>query len=247
MHRRLLVIGEVHRHLDDAAVFERDAHRLDEAESAGAMTDGAGDLLRHVEPVGREIDVVGDERHARADNDCAGGGMRARRTEVGRPVRRRHLRGETLEFPPPDVLEIPPRRCRGRLFIQEHRNLESRGDFSGRVSRECHALGHRHALDGDERHHVHGAEARVLAGVRAQVDVSQGRGDQRDDRGLQWSGVAGHRQDRSIVCRVGRGIEDADAVDRSQRLDEGVDDVRAPAFADVGHAFDEGHALDGSR
>ena len=88
IHRRLLVVGQVHRHLDDAAIFERNAHGLDEPQAAAAHADGRRDLLGDVQPIGGQVDVVGDERHARADHRRAGAGVRRApaRSRVPMPV-----------------------------------------------------------------------------------------------------------------------------------------------------------------
>src|SRR5688500_16750707 len=115
---RLLVIGEIHRHLDDAAILERNAHRLDVAQPAAAHAYRGGDFLGDVEPIGGEIDVVGDERHARADHRRPGALMRGGRAKVRRPSRLLHLRGETFELPAADVFEVFPRRVRRSVLIQ---------------------------------------------------------------------------------------------------------------------------------
>ena len=69
--------------------LERETHGLHMAEAAAAHANGAGDLLGDVETIGREVDVVGDERHPRADDRGAGGRVRRLRPEVGRPLRLR--------------------------------------------------------------------------------------------------------------------------------------------------------------
>ena len=125
--RRLLVVGEVHRYLDDAAILERDAHRLHVAQPAAAHPDRRRDLLCDIQPIGREVDVVGDQRHARADHRGAAARMRRRRAVVRRPSRLRQLRREPFELAAPDVFEILARRIRRRVFVQEDRQREALG------------------------------------------------------------------------------------------------------------------------
>ncbi len=159
-HRRLLVVRQVHRHLDDAAVLQRHAHRLDVAEAAGAEADRGRDLLRHVEPVGRQVDVVGDERHSRADHGGARRGMRLRTAEVRGPSFGRHFSPPALrtrrggcprgcgaqDWPTPlrtdtraPRIDPPPRR---RLSARAPRNRPSSPLRSGRTARRRR---HRHA------------------------------------------------------------------------------------------------------
>ena len=68
---------------------------------------------------------------------------------------------------------------------------------------ERDALGHRHALDRDERHDVDGAEARVLTLMLPQIDRPGRDLEQREDRRLDAGGVAGEREDRAVVRGVG--------------------------------------------
>ena len=54
-----------------------------------------------------------------------------------------------------------------RLLVEVDRHAEALGDRGADLRRQRHALGHRHALDRNERHDVDGAEPRMLALVRA--------------------------------------------------------------------------------
>ena len=93
-----------------------DAHRLDEAQAAGAVAHRRRDAPRDVQPIGGEIDVVGDERHAGADDRGAGRGMRRRRPEIGAPIGLLQLGRQTFELAAADVLEIAARRATPRLL-----------------------------------------------------------------------------------------------------------------------------------
>ncbi len=214
-------------------------HRLDEPVAAAALADGGGDLLRDVEPIGREVDVVGDERHARADDDGAGAGMRRRGAEVGRPARRGHLGRQPLELAAPDVLEVPAGRIGGCLLVQVHRHAEARRDGGAGLPGQRHAVGHRRALDRHEGDDVDGAQARVLAAVRPEVDVGDGPFDERQDGSLDAVGVAGEGEDGTVVRRVRGMVEQADAFDAPHGVGHGRDDLGPASFAHVGNAFDE--------
>ncbi len=114
----------------------------------------------------------------------------------------RHLRRQPFELATSDVLEVAAGRRRGRLFVEEDRNLESGGDFGRGVLRKRDALGHRDAVDRHERHDIHGAEPRMLASVRAEIDVLDCRPDKGENGGLQRFCVAGQREHRAMVCGV---------------------------------------------
>ena len=143
-------------------------------ESAAAVPNGRGDLLRDDEAIGRQIDVVRDQRHPRAYDRHAGGWMRHRRSEVGRPAFRGHLPCQTFELAAADVLQILARRVRGRLFVEICRYLKALGDGSARSPCERGALRHRDAVDRHKRHAVHAADSGVHAALRPAVDRRHG-------------------------------------------------------------------------
>ena len=87
----------------------------------------------------------------------------------------------------------------------------------------------------------------MLAAVLAHVDVLDRRADQRENCRLQRRRLPGQRQHRSIVRGIRRVIEHADAINRSDGLDQCIDDLQTTAFADIGDALDDRHELDGSR
>ena len=90
--------------------------------------------------------------------------MRRGRAEVGRPLRPRHLRREPFELAAADVFEVLPRGLAGGFLVEIDRHARSARRPSAPTSlRQRHAVGHRHALDRDERHDVDRAEPRMLA------------------------------------------------------------------------------------
>ena len=79
----------------------------------------------------------------------------------------------------------------------------------------------------------------MLAGVGVHVDlVDRGR-----DQALQGVHdrpvLAGHREDRAVVARVARPVEEVDAVAGRDRLGQPVDDVEPAALGDVRDGFDQ--------
>src|SRR5687768_13352650 len=110
VHRGFREVGQVDRDLHEIAVFHSHAHRLDVPEAAAAVADRRSNLLRHIEPVGIQVDVVGNERHARADHGRTGRGMWARWAVVWYPSGRRELCSQPLELAATDVLEVLPQR-----------------------------------------------------------------------------------------------------------------------------------------
>ena len=242
-NRRLLVVRQVHRDLDDPAILQRDAHRLHETETARAESDRRRNLLRDVQPVGGEIDVVGDERHARADHRGAGGRVRRGTAEVRRPSLLGHFRAQPFELAAPDVLEVAARRIGGRVFVQIDRDGEALRHLGPDFPRQRDAVGHGRALDRDKRHDVDRAQARVLTAVRAQVDVGRRALEERQDGVLEASRVADHGEHRAVVRRVRGMIEQPYAGNATDRLGHRRDDIRPPSLADVGNALDQRHEI----
>ncbi len=81
--------------------------------------------------------------------------------------------------------------------------MEPLGDGRADVLRQRHAVSHRDALDRDERHDVHGAEPRMFAAMRAQVDVRDRALEEHQHRLLEAGRVADDREHGTIVRRVG--------------------------------------------
>jgi hypothetical protein len=199
-------------------------------------------LLRDLEPIGVQVDVVRDERHPGPDDRRARGRVRRRRAVVGGPAGRRHLLGQPFELPAADVFEVAARRSGRGLLVQVDRDAESLRHGCRHLACQRDALGHGHALDWDERHDVHGAEPRVLAAMRTQVDVCQRLLEKRQRRGLERLPVAHEREDGTVVRGVGRVVEQLHAGNGAYGVHAAVDDVGPPPLADVRDGFDEGHS-----
>ena len=134
------------------------------------------------------------------------------------------------------------RRDGGRVLVQEHRDVEAPRDFRADLPSQLNALHHRHAFNRDERHDVDRAEARVLAAMRPQIDVGDGARDQREDGVSDALGVARQRENRAVVRRIGRMVEQAHAGDAADGDRHLVDDLGPAALAHIRNALDYGHA-----
>ena len=167
--------------------------------------------------------------------------MRRRRAVIGGPAVRLHLRFQPLELAAADVFEVPAGgRPRG-FFIEVDGNPEARRDLGRHVICQPYAILHRHAFDRHERHDVHGAEPRVLAAMRAEIDRADRFREEREDGGLQRRGVTREREHGSVVRPVGRIVEQPRAIHVPNRRGEPLDDVAAPPFTHVRNALDHGH------
>jgi len=98
-----------------------------------------------------------------------------------------------------------------RRFLIGLFDAEPFRDGGPRRPRGGDALAHRHAHQRDERHDVHGAEARMLAAMLAQVDVGNRALEQREDRPLNGCGRSDEREDGAVVRGIGRRVEEPDA------------------------------------
>ena len=91
-----------------------------------------------------------------------------------------------------------------------------------------------HAAHRHERDHVGRAHPRVTTFVLGHVDPLDGDGRPGQRAAPDRVGVAQHGRVEPVVVGVGLGVDDASAR-HVQRLDDRVDDVRAPALAEVRH------------
>ena len=97
------------------------------------------------------------------------------------------------------------------LLVKIDGQAKSLGNGGADVPGERHAVGHRDALDRNERHDVDGAEPWMFAAVLAQIDGLDRDLEERQDGRLDGGRVAGEREDRPVVRRVGGMVEQAHA------------------------------------
>ena len=237
----LFRVHEVHGDLRLAVHFE--AESLHVAQPAARAAHGLGHCLGHRHVLGAaEIDVVRDEEGAGADDGGASGGMHM----IGAEVRHAlgigaDLRLGQLKLAAADVGEVLAVGARGGALVQEDRNAEFIADALAEGAREGDAVVHGGALERNERADVGGADARVFAGVRVEVNELGGLGDATEGgvHGGLGGGDDGH--DRPIVRRIAGHIEDSDALAVGDGVTDGRDHLGAAAFGEVGDEFDELH------
>ena len=100
------------------------------------------------------------------------GGRSTGRSRACAAALRADLLAQPLELAAADVGEVLAVGARGGALVQEDGDLELAPDALAELARERDAVLHRRSLERDEGHDVGGAHARVLAGVRGEVDVS---------------------------------------------------------------------------
>ena len=189
-----------------------DAHGLDEPQAAGAVPDGRGDLLRDVEPIGRQVDVVGDERHAGADDRGAGGRVRRRRAEVRRPRGLLHLGRQTFELAAPDVLEVAPRRRARRPPRRERPAACARGNGVGHRPWPSATQSAIVAPSIGTNGTTSTAPMRGCSPVCVpEIDARDAASNSASTAARHTGGVAGERVHRPVVRRVRLHVEQPDA------------------------------------
>ena len=130
---------------------------------------------------------------------------------------------------------------RSGLAVEEYRQTEPGERVPGAL-RGVNRLGHPVLFQRHERHDVQRPEERMNASVSGNVDVLDRRGGKGLDCPHQLVGFAQQGQHGPVVVGVGRHVEHPHA-GRRPGLRAGVDDVRAQAFADVGHALQADHGV----
>ena len=151
VYRRASVIGQVHRDLRDASMFQRQPERLHSRKAAAGLTDGRRDRARSRDIRRIEMNVEGDERHPGADDGGAGGRVGRRLAEVRQPVRLGQLLGEPFELVPTNLLEPPPFRSCGRLFVQKDRHSKPFRNSGSELAGQVDAFRHRRLAERHER------------------------------------------------------------------------------------------------
>ena len=175
MDRGHLVVGEVHAHLHHSPVRELDGHGFHVRHPAARCPHGLRHGLRDFQVARGEVHVECDQEPACAHRGRAGAGVDARAADIRRAPGPSDLVAERLELTPADVLE-PAAIGTGRGFLVEvHGNARFAIEAAAKLARDLDAFPHGDSPQWHERHHVHGADARVRAAVRAQVDRRRSR------------------------------------------------------------------------
>ena len=198
-----------------------------------------GDALGEVDVARLEVDVEGDEEGSGADGDGAGAGVHACGAEVGLTAEMRDVGLEALVLGLADIRQDDPLRARGGLGVEVDGQVEALRDVGAEATGELDALVHRRLAERHEGDDVDGADARVLALVLLHVDLRDGDLDGTLHRHGDRLGLAGEGQHAAIVVDVRRPIEEVDVRCRGHDSRQGIDDLGAPALAEVGDALDQ--------
>jgi hypothetical protein len=238
--RRLLVIHQVHRDLDDPSILQLESEGFHISQAAVAAANGARDPTRDLDIVRIEVHVVGDQRRARPDDGRSSRRMKARLSEVRRAIRiARDRLAQALELPFADVRQIHAIRARGRALIEIDGDLQLLGDSATRLSRQGDALLHRDAANGDEWDDIRRADAGVLSAMLVEVNEF-GRAARGAHGGFHGSLRFGDEGDhRAVVISIHLAIEHENARDGLDGAHDLFDDFGTPPFAEVRDAFDD--------
>ena len=173
--------------------------------------------------------------------------MRTRWAAIGTPPRDGHLVGEPLVLPAPKAFEGSARIIGCRVLIPEDGYPEPIRDPCTHRPGEIDASVHRAVVERDKRDDIDRPDSWMRAAVFAKVDAANGYGKEPQDGVPEGVRVADHREDGSVVRRVGAGVEQTNAGSGGYGVGELAEDVRAAAFADVGYGFDHGERRGESR
>jgi hypothetical protein len=181
---------------------------------------------------GRELDVVGDERRPSPDESDTRSWVEPGGTVVWHEL----ARFQTVR----ELLEAAETKERGahptaHLPVQESRDsqlaAERLGNRERRTARRWHLLG----FEWDERDDVDGADARVDALVRPEVDPLACSRGALDERAHEVVRLADEREDRAMV--IGIGVEIEKLRPPRERASDGRDRRRVTPLGDVRHRF----------
>ena len=240
---RFLIIGQVHGNLYDVALGQIDAQRLAILESAALLTDGARDLLCDGKIVGIQVDVIRDQREARADGDNAAGGMRCGMfliAVIGNPLRILYLFRHAFKFALAAGSQIPSLFLGRGIFIQIAGHADFLPDALGDDLGNLDAFLGGYAAAGDEGDYIGSAHAGMLSLVMVHIDQLDGL------LGHLYGGffhrLRGAHQCKyaAVVIAVGLNIEYQTAGDGFGNCHQRVKGIRIlfAAAAEIRYAFD---------
>ena len=115
------------------------------------------------------------------------------------------------------------------MFLGDHRS-----HFFGKLD----ALVHRYPGDRDKRHDVYRAHPLMFAAVLVKVNVLQGLVEEYVDSFFQTFAVAHQSEHRTVLGRVRRDVEQANAFDGAHSVRYLLHNVQPRPLADIGYALD---------
>ena len=203
------------------------------------MAHSAGDSASDVHVFGCQEDVVGDEEGAGAD----GGGSRRpqpRRPEVRLPIRvGEDLFPEPFVLSPTDVGQIAPIGPRGCFLVEVDGDVQFLSYPLAKLPCQHHAILHRHAAHGHQRHDVGRADAGMLSPMMVQVNQLSGGGNALKGS-LHNSLRFAHEGDHgAVVVGIRLHVEDAHVGHAADGIGDSVNHRLPSPLTEVGHAFDD--------
>jgi hypothetical protein len=163
--------------------------------------------------------------------------MGRRRRERGPD--RAHFADHRLELSAANVLQVDAIGPAGGRFVEVHRHAQLAPDFARHALRQAHAFLQRDAFDGDERDDIGGADTRVGALMRGEIDEFDGFGDAAQCRVRHRGGRAYKGEDAAIVVGVRFAVEQDNFRNAEDRLDDGVHLGAVAPFGEIGNALNE--------
>ena len=221
MNGRLLEVGEIHRHLGQAA--HQETRAFYEAHAAIRKTHRLSNFFGDVD-VGRvEKHVISDEEFARADDRGARCGMHTGLAEIRAACGvGGDLGADAFELAAANIFQALSFGDSGGGFVEIHGNLVALPDLLTNVAGHSHAVFNGDAVDGDEGNYVGRAHARMRARMDIEVDDFSGFAHAADGGFLNGFALAHESNHAAIVVGVHFAIEEVDA-GHLHRVNDGVD------------------------
>ncbi len=160
--------------------------------------------------------------------------------KIGQPVR-----SPLKSLPEPFVLPFAKVAQSGSFVVLSGVPVQERGclcllmDGDGDTLCGGSAIRHAHASNRYERADVHGAESRVLPGMRAHVNGADGSHAQINGRLLNGLKRTSERDDGPVVICIRFNTEHGDARRRCSNVRNGFDGRKVTPFGDVWNAFND--------
>ena len=223
-----------------ATLLQRQAKRLDIPQAPIPATNRPGNLLRHQQVIGREVDVVSDQQRAGSDGDGPSRRVEAGRAKIGAP-RGIALDGrpQSLELSPSHIGQIGPIGPRRRFLIQIDGKVQLAGNQLSGLLGQGDTFGHRHAPQRNEWEDIERADPRMGSLVAGQIDRRDRylrRSSRRLDDRARLTGIGDNGP--VMVC-VHPVVEHDDPGNGRNRRDDPPHLLRVPPLTEIGHTFDD--------
>ena len=239
--RSRLEIRQVHRDLCAVLRFQFQAHRFNTWKAAARGPDLLCNLFRERD-VGRvQVDIISNQKFARAHHRRAGSRVEGVFAEVGPPIGiRLYLLAHAFELPLADVLKISPLRPARRGLVKKGRDLKAPPGSFRHLLGDAHAIVKRHAEDRDKGDDVGRSQPRVRALLMIQINQVSSLANAAQGGLADGLARPGQGDDRAVVVGVHLLVEQVNLRHGEHGLDNRLHFGFVPAFAEVWNAFDDG-------